>query len=86
MSKLILKDGRVILSGKDYTALKELKRQLQGNRCAECDKPNPTDLHHKRSRGLGGGFRTDTNASTVLLCHSCHLAKSKGWNGRPLRG
>lgn len=72
MALKVTNDGRLILTGVHYTRLKNLKRERQNNRCARCGKLNPTQLHHKTKRGMGGGQRNDTTENTQLLCAQCH--------------
>jgi hypothetical protein len=88
MSKLITKDGRTILSGKDYSAHKKFVWTKQGGRCAKCKRPEDwreMEFHHSAGRGLGGAKRDDLDGRNTVQHHQCHLEESKGWNGKPLR-
>lgn len=40
--------------------------------CAGCGLGKRLQLHHKKARGLAGGFRQDTEENTVGLCSECH--------------
>ena len=82
MSRRITKDGRVKLTGKDYTAFRYELYQSQGAQCNNC--PRCTSLwmepeydssfhvHHINGRGMGGSKRSDTFLACVGLCGSCH--------------
>jgi hypothetical protein len=61
-----------VLPPKEY---KKLKRRLsieQGGRCADCGRVRPLDLAHTRARGMGGGWRIDTEENSSLKCRECH--------------
>jgi hypothetical protein len=64
---------RVVLVGPDYQDLWfRVCMGLQGGKCAHCGCSRGLSLHHKRGRGMGGGFRLDTEEGVVGLCESCH--------------
>jgi 5-methylcytosine-specific restriction endonuclease McrA len=66
--------GRLILSGKKYSANKERQWKRQGRRCARCpliiSDPKEAHFHHKHGRGMGGGKRDDRRGE--VLCVDCH--------------
>ena len=75
MAVKIKKDGRRILTGKDYTEFKRRVLESQGGKCAQCAGDLAewaAELHHKHGRGLGGGFRNDEFGECEVLCHWCH--------------
>lgn len=63
---------RVQLSPEAYQDLKRRVYVRQGGRCAGCGRARQLDLHHKRGRGVGGGYRRDTDEDTVGICSECH--------------
>ncbi len=40
--------------------------------CDFCGEPAPSDCHHVKPRGHGGGSRLDVALNLVSLCRSCH--------------
>jgi len=63
------KNKRVKLSSKE---VKELRRSKYRGHCERCLRGFPLemlDMHHKKTRGAGGG---DTDDNTELLCRECH--------------
>ena len=67
------KSGRSILTGPDYTALRERVYRTQNGRCADCGKRkefSEMDLHHDDRRGVGK--RDDVAHKTRMLCQPCH--------------
>lgn len=75
------KDGRTILTGKDYTAFRERVWLRDQGKCVRCRRRvsltlwgNDSDLHvhHKHGRGMGGGRRDDTLEECESLCARCH--------------
>ena len=80
MARKLTKDGRLILSGNDYTKLRRARYTEQDECCADCGawcEFESTELHHIDGRGLGGGKRDDR--ATRLLCIICHRKYDKGW-------
>lgn len=83
MSVRITKDGRRILSGKDYTEFRQDLHSRQSGNCAECGKvtsltaPIESDwsFHTDHTKGRGGGKRDDTFEACKGLCGSCHRNK-----------
>lgn len=72
----IMRDGRVILSPKDYQKRREEIWEAQSGECADCrEAVNLTGmhLHHVRSRGMAGGKRDDRRENLKGLCCSCHF-------------
>lgn len=45
-----------------------------GGLCERCGVRAPTDLHHRRPRGMGGDSRPNTGSVTnaLALCRDCH--------------
>jgi hypothetical protein len=82
MAIKIQKDGRRILTGRDYTEFRSDMWMRQAGLCNDCGRRTSlladVDLdfsfhvHHKNGRGMGGGRRDDTFASCVGLCRVCH--------------
>jgi 5-methylcytosine-specific restriction endonuclease McrA len=81
MSIRILKDGRVVRSGKDYTELRIAVFLRDKGRCIRCRKRvfleqqgSDWDMHlaHIHARKMGGGSRDDTKENTITLCAACH--------------
>lgn len=65
----------VKLPPSEYRELWRAKYVEQDGRCASCGRRGRAlQLHHVHGRGLAGGFRRDTMASTELLCgdRDCH--------------
>lgn len=40
--------------------------------CERCGVAGPTQLHHRRPRGMGGTRRPDTVHNLAALCRGCH--------------
>jgi hypothetical protein len=76
------KDGRTILSGKDYTRFRSQLHEQSYGLCTQChrrtlltsplDYDNSFHTHHKNGRGMGGSKRDDTVHSCEGLCGKCH--------------
>lgn len=43
--------------------------EIRKKPCAACRRPGPSDPHHVKSRGAGGG---DTSDNLLPLCRRCH--------------
>jgi hypothetical protein len=70
------KDGRTILTGRDYTEFRHDVWDAQEGRCLNCGRsvmfdPEWFQVHHKNGRG--GGKRTDTLEACAGLCRDCHM-------------
>ena len=70
-------NSRVVLEGEDYQDLKRRVYVRQRGRCAGCGEARSLDLHHKRGRGIGGGYRRDVESEVVGLCGKCHPEADK---------
>jgi hypothetical protein len=77
----IYDDGHIILRGEAWRNQKQAVWVRDGGCCAVCGKmvtsPNSDteplgEVHHRRSRGMSGGFRNDHMSNLELRCHSCH--------------
>ncbi len=69
------KDGRTILSGKDYTDLRHRVFLREQGRCSDCGRWiwfASFHLHHNNGRGMGGSKRNDVDSEVTALCGSCH--------------
>lgn len=76
------KDGRIILTGKEYTAFRRQVYADQNMRCRKCGgvtsvTADPISdysfhVHHIGGRGLGGGKRNDVLEAVEGLCGACH--------------
>lgn len=76
------KDGRTILTGKDYTRFRSRLHEQSYDLCIRCgrrallsvplDWDNSFHVHHKNGRGMGGSKRDDTFESCEGLCGKCH--------------
>jgi len=77
------KHKRIELKGKAYTELKQRLYMYRAKRhCEFCDVYLTYDkahLHHKKTKGSGGG---DTEDNCVIVCGDCHR-KEHGprWSG-----
>ena len=79
------KDGRTILTGRDYTRFRERLFALQAGMCDECrgyvsllrelEDDHSFHVHHLNGRGMGGGKRDDTLEACIGLCGKCHREK-----------
>lgn len=72
------RDGRVKLTGKDYTARKREVWEQQGRCCATCGlyvalRDNHFD--HERGRGMGGSKRDDLDPDNAIRHGWCHIVK-----------
>lgn len=66
------KKKRIKLSKQEYHLLRVNKWNAQYRKCARCHQFTPFEqfhLHHKKTRGSGGG---DTEENTEGLCYICH--------------
>lgn len=80
MAKKLTHDGRVLLSGKDYTANKIEFWSHQGERCAGCGRRmdwREMHFHHFRGRGIGGSKRDDSDPRNQVLCPPCHAKEEE---------
>jgi hypothetical protein len=74
----LTKEGRTILSGRDYTEHKRGVYERQGGKCADCGfgfPYNRMEFHHFGGRGLGGSKRDDLSPLNRMLCggpQGCH--------------
>lgn len=83
----VTKDGRTILTGQDYSNLREIVYFHQNSRCKKCKKHlffNQAELDH--IKGRGAGKRDDVPSKTQILCHPCHVAKHLGPKPVPKKG
>ena len=81
----ITKDGRTILTGRDYTAFRYKLWKSQRGNCKECgrvtsitaDLESDWSFHvdHKAGRGMGGSRRDDTFEACQGLCGLHHREK-----------
>ena len=74
----VLKDGRTILSGTDYTRHKFKVWEQQEQRCASCGHYLPFTeavFDHAKGRGLGGGKRDDLDPDNKIRHSWCHAVK-----------
>ncbi len=78
MAVKIKKDGRTILSGKNYTDHKIEVWESQERKCSDCGRYlsfDSAEFHHYASRGMGGCFRDDLDHRNRVLCGGpmgCH--------------
>lgn len=76
MAVKVKKDGRTILTGRDYTAHKMKVWEAQGRRCAGpcgCYLPfQYAELDHAAGRGMGGSKRDDLAEGNTVKCSNCH--------------
>ena len=85
MAVKVKKDGRVVRTGKDYTAFRYELYMSQLGKCAECGcqtslvldawNSNSFHVHHVNGRGMGGGKHSDTFLACVGLCGKDHRRK-----------
>ena len=79
MSRKLTKDGREILSGKDYQARCLEVYVRDDRRCVLCGGFLPGFstgfIDHIRKRGSGGGWRDDRASKLRTLCPLCHDAE-----------
>lgn len=88
MSVTVKKDGRTILTDKDYTNFRFKLWMSQDRSCARCKmlvsisepywRARSFHVHHKNGRGMGGGKRSDTFLACVGLCRDCHMKGEHG--------
>jgi 5-methylcytosine-specific restriction endonuclease McrA len=78
----LTKDGRTILTGRDYQRLREAVYLRDRGRCVACGGlvslvicDNDSDMHlaHVKARKMGGGSRDDTPENTMTKCRRCHM-------------
>lgn len=72
------KDGRTILTGRQYTFLREQVWLAQEKRCTCGARLSLAEMHLHHKDGRGGGRRDDTVETTVGLCWRCHDRKHRG--------
>jgi len=78
MATKVKKDGRTILTGRDYTDHKRKVWEAQQRMCATCGLYVPFDhavLDHEKGRGLGGGKRSDLDPENRVRHNWCHVVK-----------
>src|ERR1039457_648509 len=83
MSRKITKDGRTILSGKDYTAFRQAIYVAQNSLCGYCRRTTSLTVDIEcdwsfqvdHTRGRGGGRRDDTYEACSGVCGGCHRRK-----------
>lgn len=68
---------RVVLGQAEYLELKQRVYVRQRGRCAGCGRARELQLHHKRGRGIGGGYRRDVDDEVEGLCWECHPEADK---------
>lgn len=69
------RDGRVKLTGQDYTAHKMKVWESQGRMCASCGlyvSFSQAEFDHHAGRGMGGGKRNDTDERNTVKHRWCH--------------
>lgn len=89
-------DGRELLSPADYEKRCIEVWRRDGKRCQFERMTSPgvfeicgallpvrsmAEIHHKRGRGMGGGFRDDAMENLATGCKACHRAAAPQWNG-----
>lgn len=77
MAIKVYRDGRTVLTGRDYTEHKRKVWSAQGGVCAgPCGQYLPFQFaeldHAKPSRGMGGGKRDDKDPLNTVKCTPCH--------------
>lgn len=69
----------------EYDRLYVVLFQKQRGLCAHCGRRVPQlDRSHRIARGMGGGFRKDTEGNLELVCRSDHQERPyelSKWNG-----
>lgn len=78
MAIKITKDGREILTRKHYADRRREVWERDNQRCVKCHRIatlEEAEIDHKRTRGMGGGYRDDRMEALQTLCHACHWAK-----------
>jgi hypothetical protein len=71
---------RIVLAPAEYLQLRDRVYVKQYGRCADCGDPVSIfsiQLHHLFGRGIGGGFRMDTENDTRGVCGKCHPAADR---------
>jgi hypothetical protein len=73
----VTKDGRTILTGTHYTALREQvyernQHTCEGEQCNRYLMFWEMELHHVYGRGMGGSKRDDVPEKVQGLCRDCH--------------
>jgi len=63
-------EKRSYLKSTYWKTLREQRLNLANNKCEQCNKPNPTDLHHIHYHNLGADQINDVR----MLCRECHQA------------
>lgn len=72
------KDGRVILTGKDYTEHKRRVWLSQDKLCATCGfyvQFSDSEFDHHAGRGLGGSRRDDMDERNTVRHSFCHALR-----------
>jgi 5-methylcytosine-specific restriction endonuclease McrA len=75
----VYEDGRQVLRGEAWRARKFEVWRRDDERCCVCRRPlnfREAEIHHKRSRGMGGCYRNDAAEGLQTLCHECHRRKT----------
>lgn len=76
MAVKTFRDGRVKLTGADYTAHKRKVWEAQGRCCAGlCGQHLPfkyAEFDHAAGRGMGGSKRDDLAEGNTVKCSNCH--------------
>jgi 5-methylcytosine-specific restriction endonuclease McrA len=70
----------VKLSPEEYGDLRRKVFAKQNGRCARCGKcrGDGLQLHHRITRGIGGGWRLDLEEFCIGLCPDCHRLEHDG--------
>lgn len=71
---------RIVLAPAEYLKLRDRVYVKQHGQCADCPRAVGIDeiqLHHEAGRGIGGGFRMDTEEHTRGVCRACHPAADR---------
>lgn len=75
MGRKVYRDGRVKLTGADYTAHKMKVWEAQNKRCADCGLYLPwsqAEFHHADGRGMSGSKRNDEDEKNTVIHGWCH--------------
>lgn len=84
----ITKDGREILTGKDWGRRRDQVRLGANERCSRCESFTGVsgECHHRVKRGMGGGFRDDRLENLEWLCRECHVTEETSGNRTKMSG
>lgn len=80
------KDGRTLLFGKDMELLRlavffrcngYCEQKSHASNCPDWIGWEDGELDHIKAKGLGGGWRDDTEKNTMWLSQPCHMEKHR---------